>query len=109
MTGKDLSSRAPRPSRPDERRADRDDAVHRRATGSSTTITRAEAQRGQQLAALQSFAVVLDNKLYSFPTIDYTQYGDGIDPTGTGAEISGIPTMAEAQDLASCSRPARCR
>jgi SecD/SecF fusion protein len=64
-------------------------------------ITRDEAQRGQQLQTLQSFAVVLDDKLYSFPTIDYTKYGDGIDPTGTGAEISGLASQAEAKSLAS--------
>src|SRR5579871_1518713 len=64
-------------------------------------ITRDEAQRGQQLGQLQSFAVVLDDKLYSFPTIDYTKYGDGIDPTGTGAEISGLASNSEAKQLAS--------
>jgi SecD/SecF fusion protein len=63
-------------------------------------ITRAEAQRGQTLGVQQSFAIVLDNQLYSFPTIDYTKYGDGIDPTGTGAEISGISSQKEASDLA---------
>ena len=45
-------------------------------------ITRAEAQRGQALGVQQSFAIVLDDQIYSFPTIDYTQYADGIDPTG---------------------------
>ncbi len=63
-------------------------------------ITRDEAIRGQQLGVSQSFAVVLDNQIYSFPTIDYNQYGDGIDPTGTGAEITGIGSQKEAQNLA---------
>jgi SecD/SecF fusion protein len=63
-------------------------------------ITRAEAQRGQQLGVQQSFAIVLDDQIYSFPTIDYTKYADGIDPTGTGAEISGLQSQGEASNLA---------
>jgi SecD/SecF fusion protein len=63
-------------------------------------ITRDEAQRGQALQAQQSFAIVLDHQIYSFPTIDYTQYADGIDPTGTGAEITGLASENEAQNLA---------
>jgi SecD/SecF fusion protein len=63
-------------------------------------ITRNEAQLGQRLGVDQSFAVVLDNQIYTFPTIDYTQYGDGINPVGTGAEITGIGSMKEAQNLA---------
>ena len=63
-------------------------------------ITRNEAQRGSQLGVEQSFAIVLDNQLYSFPVIDYKQYGDGIDPSGTGAEISGLQSSKEASDLA---------
>ena len=53
-------------------------------------VTRNEAQRGQIQQTPQSFAIVLDNQIYSFPTIDYNQYGDGIDPTGTGAQITGL-------------------
>jgi SecD/SecF fusion protein len=63
-------------------------------------ITRAEAVRGQTLGQQQSFAIVLDNQLYSFPTIDYTQYPDGIDPTGSGAEIKGLQSLSEANHLA---------
>ncbi len=63
-------------------------------------VTRNEAQRGQQLGIKQSFAIVLDNLLYSFPSIDYNQYGDGINPAGTGAEINGIASQKEASDLA---------
>ena len=73
-------------------------------------ITRAEAQRGQQLGdRLQSFAIVLDNQIYSFPTIDYTQYADGIDPTGGGA-ADHRARVAEGGEATSrsCSRPARC-
>jgi SecD/SecF fusion protein len=78
-------------------------------------ITRAEAIRGanaanaagqtgsdlntvQQFA--QHFAIVLDGELRSTPYIDYKQNPDGIDPRGTGAEISNIRSIGEAKDLA---------
>src|SRR5205823_10007402 len=48
----------------------------------------------------QHFAIVLDNEIRSFPQIDYEKYPTGIDPTGGGAEISGIPSISEAKDLA---------
>ena len=78
-------------------------------------ITRAEAQRGAALAAAagqtgsdpntinqfaQHFAIVLDGELRSTPFIDYKQNPDGIDPRGTGAEISNIQSIGEAKDLA---------
>ena len=63
-------------------------------------ITRLEAQRGQTLGVQQSFAIVLDDQIYSFPTIDYTKYADGIDPTGTGAQITGLQSQSEANHLA---------
>jgi SecD/SecF fusion protein len=63
-------------------------------------ITRAEARRGQILGTNQSFAIVLDNQLYSFPDIVYATYPDGIDPTAGGAEITGIASLSEAKSLA---------
>ena len=79
-------------------------------------ITRAEAQRGQVNADAageggsndintitrfaQHFAIVLDGELKSTPYIDYKKNPDGIDPTGTGAEISNIKSFGEAKDLA---------
>ncbi len=78
-------------------------------------ITRDEAQRGAALAAAagqtgsdpntinqfaQHFAIVLDGELRSTPFIDYKQNPDGIDPRGTGAEISNIQSLGEAKDLA---------
>jgi len=63
-------------------------------------ITRTEAHRGEALGTPQHFAIVLDNQIRSFPEIDYTKYPDGIDPTAGGAEISGISSEKEAQDLA---------
>ena len=43
---------------------------------------------------------MLDGELQSTPYIDYKQNPDGIDPTGTGAEISNISSIGEAKDLA---------
>jgi SecD/SecF fusion protein len=78
-------------------------------------ITREEAHRGALKAAgagqdssdqqtvlqfAQHFAIVLDGELKSTPYIDYKQNPDGIDPTGTGAEISNIQSFGEAKDLA---------
>ena len=78
-------------------------------------ITRDEAQRGAAAAAAagqtgndpatiqqfaQHFAIVLDGELRSTPYIDYKQNPDGIDPSGTGAEISNIESFGEAKDLA---------
>jgi SecD/SecF fusion protein len=79
-------------------------------------ITRNEAVLGQQAADAagqgnsrdpsvvqqfaRHFAIVLDNQLQSTPYINYKDNPDGIDPTGTGAEISNINTLGEAKDLA---------
>jgi SecD/SecF fusion protein len=73
-------------------------------------ITRELAQRGQQQANLhgvsgtaaddfnQSFAIVLDGEIRSFPSVDFTDYPDGI--AGGGAEISGLDSVQESKDLA---------
>ncbi len=76
-------------------------------------ITRELARRGRQVAALmgvdtsteegrqpalQSFAIVLDNEIRSYPTIDFVQNPDGI--AGGSAYISGNFTVGEAKDLA---------
>jgi SecD/SecF fusion protein len=75
-------------------------------------ITKAEAVRGrteyqrfgQSSGAsaqnfLQHFAIVLDRDIKSFPSIDFTQYPNGIDPIG-GAQITGMKNLTEAKDLA---------
>ena len=71
-------------------------------------VTRELAQRGQFRAqslgldpqtAFQSFAIVLDGEIRSFPTIDFLQNPDGI-PGGGGAIITGLDDLQEAQDLA---------
>jgi SecD/SecF fusion protein len=68
-------------------------------------ITREIAQRGQLLSgqvgdeqALQGFAIVLDRRIKSAPTIDWKQNPDGI--AGGSAEITGIGDAGEAKDLA---------
>ncbi len=63
-------------------------------------ITREEAIRGRTLGQPQHFAIVLDNELRSFPQIDYQRYPDGIDPTGGGAQITGLASLGEAKRLA---------
>ena len=69
-------------------------------------VTRNEAIRGSVLglgsacAAVCSFAIVLDGELRSWPAIDPKQLPHGIDPSGTGAEITGIGTSREAKSLA---------
>jgi SecD/SecF fusion protein len=70
-------------------------------------VTRQVAERGQQrqlpgvpkAAALQHFAVVLDNQVITAPSIDYTQYPEGIDAS-TGSQISGGFTLNSATNLA---------
>ena len=79
-------------------------------TGQGASIwkkfTRKLAQRGQAQslgaganASNQHFAIVLDNELVSVPQIDWSQYPDGIDPSG-GSRISGGFTITSAQTLA---------
>ncbi len=70
--------------------------------------TKEIAHRGQEAqlpgvpkeAALQHFAVVLDEGLITTPSIDYTKYPEGID-ANTGSQISGGFTITSAQELAS--------
>jgi SecD/SecF fusion protein len=77
-------------------------------------ITRELAQRGRRTAntlglpdnpeearqpALQRFAIVLDNEIRSFPTIDFVgNTADGI--AGGRAQITGLDDTGEARDLA---------
>jgi SecD/SecF fusion protein len=71
-------------------------------------VTKEIAHRGQEAqlpgvskeAALQHFAIVLDGQLITVPSIDYTQYPEGIDAS-QGSEISGGFTLTSAQELAS--------
>ena len=73
-------------------------------------ITRTLAQRGLQQASLagaqgaerdaykQSFAIVLDGEIRSYPSIDFDELPDGI--AGGSAEITGLESLQEAKDLA---------
>jgi SecD/SecF fusion protein len=63
-------------------------------------VTKNEAVRGAIQQTPQHFAIVLDNEIRSFPQIDYTQNPQGIDPTGNGAQITGLQSLKEAKDLA---------
>jgi len=70
-------------------------------------VTKEIAHRGQEAqlpgvskeAAEQHFAVVLDGQLITTPSIDYTQYPEGID-SSNGSEISGGFTITTADELA---------
>ncbi len=70
-------------------------------------VTKEIAHRGQEAqlpgvpkeAALQHFAIALDGQLITAPSIDYTQYPEGID-SSQGSQISGGFTITSAQELA---------
>jgi SecD/SecF fusion protein len=47
----------------------------------------------------QQFAIVLDREIKSAPSVDFSQYPNGISGSG-GAEITGIGSISEAKDLA---------
>ncbi|HET8607817.1 MAG TPA: protein translocase subunit SecD [Gaiellaceae bacterium] len=65
-------------------------------------VTKAEAVRGRALGFAQHFAIVLDNQIRTWPQIDYTDpsLANGIDPTGSGAQITGLQSLQEAKDIA---------
>ena len=63
-------------------------------------VTKNEAVRGAIQQTPQHFAIVLDNEIRSFPQIDYKQNPQGIDPTGNGAQITGLQSLKEARDIA---------
>ena len=54
-------------------------------------------------AALQRFAITLDNQIVSLATIDFRENPEGIDGR-TGAQINGIGSLQETQDLAESLR-----
>ena len=68
-------------------------------------VTREIAHRGQEAQlpgmtkeqALQHFAVALDGQLLTVPSIDYTQYPEGIDAS-TGSQISEGFTVQSARE-----------
>ena len=70
-------------------------------------VTKEIAHRGQEAQlpgvtkeeAVQHFAVVLDGQLITTPSIDFTEYPEGID-SSNGSEISGGFTITTASELA---------
>jgi len=70
-------------------------------------VTKEIAHRGQEAqlpwvsheAALQHFAIALDGQLITAPSIDFSQYPEGIDAS-QGSQISGGFTITSAQELA---------
>ncbi len=70
-------------------------------------VTKEIAKRGENAQlpgvtkpeALQHFAIVLDEQVITAPSIDYTQYPNGIDAS-SGSEITGGFTLTSAQNLA---------
>jgi SecD/SecF fusion protein len=75
-------------------------------------VTKRLAERGSKIIlppgtdreqAFQRFAITLDDKIVSLATIDFIQNPEGIDGR-TGAQIEGIGTIEETQDLAESLR-----
>ncbi|HEY1457514.1 MAG TPA: protein translocase subunit SecF, partial [Solirubrobacteraceae bacterium] len=70
-------------------------------------VTKKIAERGREAqlpgvshnAAVQHFAIVLDNQVITSPFIDFSQNQEGIDATN-GSQISGGFTLTSAQNLA---------
>ena len=62
-------------------------------------ITRQLAQDGQLKGQLQHFAIILDGKIVSNPSVDYQEYPTGISGDN-GAEINGSFSQGEADTLA---------
>ena len=75
--------------------------------------TKREAERGAAIlvppgtsdpsATFQKFAITLDNQVVSLATINYRENPEGI-PGDTGAQINGIGTIQQTQDLAQSLR-----
>jgi SecD/SecF fusion protein len=75
-------------------------------------VTKRIAQRGSEIIVppgsdreqtLQRFAITLDDEIVSLATIDYRENPEGIDGR-TGAQINGIGSLQETQDLAESLR-----
>ena len=75
-------------------------------------VTKRIAERGSQEIKqpgvpeenyFQRFAITLDNQIVSLATIDYLENPEGIDGR-TGAQINGIGSLRETQDLAESLR-----
>src|SRR5215212_8541532 len=67
------------------------------------SVTKRIAQRGLLQGSRQNFAITLDNQIVPIAYIDPGRYPEGIDGSN-GAEISGVGTINDAQDLAESLR-----
>lgn len=74
-------------------------------------VTAAIAHRGAVNSRLgaaaqenQHFAIALDQRLLSVPSIDFKAYPDGVTGGGGGADITGGLTRHSAQELAAILR-----
>ena len=67
------------------------------------SVTKRIAQRGLVNGTKQNFAITLDNQIVSIAYIDPSRYPEGIDGSN-GAEISGVGSVQDAQDLAESLR-----
>jgi SecD/SecF fusion protein len=67
------------------------------------SVTKRIAQRGLLQGQKQNFAITLDNQVVSLAYIDPSRYPEGIDGSN-GAEISGVGSVSDAQDLAESLR-----
>jgi SecD/SecF fusion protein len=76
------------------------DKVFKQVTQNEATRGQISGVPGNQCGNTCAFAIVLDNEIRSFPTIDFDQNPRGIDPRGTGAEINNIGSTSEAKQLA---------
>ena len=103
MTGKDLSLSG---TREDFDPTSGAPVVLMKFTGKGNkafhTVTKNEVVRGSIQKAQQHFAIVLDNEIRSWPQVDYTDpsLANGIDPAGSGAQITGMSGPNEAKNLA---------
>ena len=75
-------------------------------------LTKRIVQRGQATLPrpgsrpedrFQRFAIVLDDRIVSLPTIDFIQNPDGIS-AGSGAQINGLGSVEQTMDLAAALR-----
>src|SRR4051794_30393536 len=67
------------------------------------SVTKRIAQRGLLAGQKQNFAITLDNQIVSLASSAPSRYPEGIDGSN-GAEISGVGTINDAQDLAESLR-----
>ena len=70
-----------------------------------STVTKRIAQRGLHVAERRArrFAITLDEQIVSNASVDPKRYPEGIDGSN-GAEISGVGSLQDAQDLANSLR-----